>query len=84
MINFFECSGVIVSTSRIDRERLAPSGGPAWINVTIVAQDLGFPESRSTLVHLRMRVEDINDNDPRFLRPVYLVCLFAKHDCWVS
>nr|CAB3229294.1 cadherin-23-like [Phallusia mammillata] len=64
-------SGPIISTSRIDREHLAPTGGPGWINFTLIARDFGFPAKRATQMSVRMRVNDVNDNSPRFLASSY-------------
>ena len=64
-------TGQILSSRRIDREQLAPSGGSGWINVTLVAYDTGFPSSRATSIGVKFRVNDINDNHPVFHRNSY-------------
>lgn len=59
-------AGILVVASRIDRESLAPSGGDVWVNATVLARDLGIPESESTKLRVSIRVRDINDNPPKF------------------
>ncbi|CAK8672419.1 unnamed protein product [Clavelina lepadiformis] len=65
--------GVIFSSTRFDRESLARTGGSGWVNVTIVARDSGPSPSRFTSLPVHFRVNDINDNKPKFLSNSYKV-----------
>ena len=73
--SFTSFTAVIKCSNRIDRERLADisrSGtGFAWVNITVVARDRGYPSSRSTRVSLHMKVADVNDNSPVFVKRNY-------------
>nr|XP_039274105.1 cadherin-23-like isoform X1 [Styela clava] len=71
-------SGTILVASRIDRESLATPSGTAWVNTTVLARDLGYPESRSVKLRIAMRVEDINDNDPVFRLKRYKALIFEN------
>ena len=62
-----------MAARRIDRESLAPIGGCGWINVTLLARDLGSSTQRLSKLKLRMRVKDVNDNSPMFLQQSYKV-----------
>ena len=65
--------GSVLSAARIDRESLAPGGGYGWLNFTLIARDLNFNASRSSKLLVRMRVNDVNDNDPVFVQSFYEV-----------
>lgn len=69
--------GTIVSIGRIDREAIASAGGYGWINFTLIASDRGAFTRRSSKLLIRIRVNDINDNNPRFHRSFYEVILRA-------
>ncbi|XP_053560914.1 protocadherin-8 [Bombina bombina] len=62
----YEDSFMIVTTSALDRERIAE------YNLTVVAEDLGSPPFK-TVKHYTIRVSDENDNAPVFARPLYEV-----------
>ncbi|KAK2541656.1 Dchs2 [Columba guinea] len=57
-------SGAVSTRARLDRERQAA------LELRVVARDGGRPP-RATACRLTVRVEDANDNEPRFERPVY-------------
>ncbi|KAM6073174.1 protocadherin-23 [Theristicus caerulescens] len=57
-------SGAVSTRARLDRERQAA------LELRVVARDGGRPP-RAAACRLSVRVEDANDNEPRFERPVY-------------
>ncbi|XP_032042137.1 protocadherin-23 [Aythya fuligula] len=57
-------SGAVSTRARLDRERQAA------LELRVVARDGGRP-SRSASARLSVRLEDANDNEPRFERRVY-------------
>ncbi|XP_051646572.1 protocadherin-23 isoform X1 [Manacus candei] len=57
-------SGAVSTRARLDRERQAA------LELRVVARDGGVP-ARAAACRLSVRVEDANDNEPRFERPVY-------------
>ncbi|XP_033920339.1 protocadherin-23 [Melopsittacus undulatus] len=57
-------SGAVSTRARLDRERQAA------LEVRVVARDGGRPQ-RTAACRLSVRVEDANDNEPRFERQVY-------------
>ncbi|XP_056395948.1 protocadherin-8-like isoform X2 [Hyla sarda] len=61
-----EGSFMIVTTSLLDRETIAE------YNLTLVAEDLGFP-SLKTIKKYTIRLTDENDNAPSFSKPMYEV-----------
>ncbi|XP_018419477.1 PREDICTED: protocadherin-8-like [Nanorana parkeri] len=60
----YEDSFMIVTTSPLDREKVAE------YNLTIVAEDLGFP-SLKTIKQYTVRLIDENDNVPKFTKQIY-------------
>ncbi|XP_068121338.1 protocadherin-8-like [Hyperolius riggenbachi] len=62
----YEDSFMIVTTSSLDRESIAE------YNLTIVAEDLGFP-SLKTIKQYTVRLIDENDNAPEFSKQIYEV-----------
>lgn len=58
-------SGAVSTRGRLDRERRAA------LELRVVARDGGHPP-RSSWCRLSVRVQDANDNEPRFQRRVYL------------
>ncbi|KAM6075929.1 protocadherin-23 [Chlamydotis macqueenii] len=57
-------SGAVSTRARLDRERQAA------LELRVVARDGGRPP-RAAACRLSVRVEDANDNEPRFERPLY-------------
>ncbi|KAJ7419525.1 protocadherin-16-like protein [Willisornis vidua] len=57
-------SGAVSTRARLDRERQEA------LELRVVARDGGIPP-RAAACRLSVRVEDANDNEPRFERPVY-------------
>ncbi|XP_061226295.1 protocadherin-23-like [Neopsephotus bourkii] len=57
-------SGAVSTRARLDRERQAA------LELRVVARDGGHPQ-RAAACRLSVRVEDANDNEPRFERQVY-------------
>uniref|UniRef100_A0A8C3MS99 Uncharacterized protein n=1 Tax=Geospiza parvula TaxID=87175 RepID=A0A8C3MS99_GEOPR len=57
-------SGAVSTRARLDRERQAA------LELRVVARDSGVPP-RAAACRLSVRVEDANDNEPRFERAVY-------------
>ncbi|XP_030127331.4 protocadherin-23 [Taeniopygia guttata] len=57
-------SGAVSTRARLDRERQAA------LELRVVARDGGVPP-RAAACRLSVRVEDANDNEPRFARAVY-------------
>jgi hypothetical protein len=53
--------GDILVSGLIDYETLK------WINLTIVASDNGIPFKKHSLLHFYCKVEDLNDNEPKFI-----------------
>ncbi|XP_072266573.1 protocadherin-8-like [Pyxicephalus adspersus] len=60
----YEDSFMIVTTSTLDREKIAE------YNLTIVAEDQGFP-SLKTIKQYSVRLIDENDNAPEFTKQIY-------------
>ncbi|KAM8924599.1 cadherin-23 [Pelodytes ibericus] len=56
-------SGLIQTAQRLDRER------QAMYNLIIVAYDLGQPVPYETMLPLQVELDDIDDNEPIFVRP---------------
>ena len=63
----------ILVASRCDREELAPTGGFAWINFTLLGYDHGLVSPRSSQLTVQLRINDVNDNSPKFLQQDYKV-----------
>ncbi|XP_075073149.1 cadherin-23 [Mixophyes fleayi] len=57
-------SGLIQTAQRIDREK------QAMYNLIIVAYDLGQPVPYETMLPLQIALDDIDDNEPIFVRPL--------------
>ncbi|XP_077471529.1 protocadherin-8-like [Stigmatopora argus] len=68
----YEDSFMIVSTSRLDREKI-----PEY-NLTVVAEDLGSPPFR-TITQYTVRLTDENDNAPIFSKSVYDVSVVENN-----
>ncbi|XP_063808964.1 protocadherin-8 [Pseudophryne corroboree] len=68
----YEDSYMIVTTSPLDRERIAE------YNLTVVAEDLGSPPYK-TIKQYTIRVSDENDNAPVFAKPVYEVSVLENN-----
>ncbi|KAM9319941.1 protocadherin-8 [Gastrophryne carolinensis] len=68
----YEDSFMIVTTSPLDRERIAE------YNLTVVAEDLGSPPFK-TVKQYTIRVSDENDNAPVFAKPVYEVSVLENN-----
>lgn len=64
-------SGVISTTRSLDREV------QEWVELRVVAQDFGEPPLSATCL-VSITVDDVNDNEPIFLRQVYNATL-AEH-----
>jgi len=73
-------AAMIRTAARIDRERLLRHTAQAWINVTLVARDRGFPTMKTSRLEIRMHVDDVNDNSPRFETFSYDVCVSCSCD----
>ncbi|KAM4033934.1 cadherin-23 isoform 2-T3 [Anomaloglossus baeobatrachus] len=56
-------SGLIQTAQRLDREK------QAMYNLIIVAYDLGQPVPYETMLPLQVELDDIDDNEPIFVRP---------------
>ncbi|KAE8591215.1 hypothetical protein XENTR_v10018345 [Xenopus tropicalis] len=56
-------SGLIQTALRLDREK------QAMYNLIIVAYDLGQPVPYETMLPLQVALDDIDDNEPAFIRP---------------
>ncbi|XP_018416204.1 PREDICTED: protocadherin-8-like [Nanorana parkeri] len=67
-----ENSFMIVTTSLLDREMIAE------YNLTIVAEDLGFPSLKMTK-HYKIWVSDENDNAPSFTKSLYEVSVLENN-----
>uniref|UniRef100_A0A8C5N587 Protocadherin-8 n=1 Tax=Leptobrachium leishanense TaxID=445787 RepID=A0A8C5N587_9ANUR len=68
----YEDSFMIVTTSLLDREKIAE------YNLTVVAEDRGFP-SLKTSHQYTIRVSDENDNAPVFAKPVLEVSVMENN-----
>ncbi|XP_053560913.1 protocadherin-8-like [Bombina bombina] len=68
----YEDSFMIVTTSALDRERIAE------YNLTIVAEDLGFPSLKTYKTHT-IRVSDENDNAPIFVKSLNDVAVMESN-----
>ncbi|XP_073474007.1 protocadherin-8-like [Aquarana catesbeiana] len=68
----YEDSFMIVTTSPLDREKIAE------YNLTIVAEDLGFP-SLKTIKQYTVRLIDENDNVPEFTKQIYEASIWENN-----
>ncbi|XP_044141444.1 protocadherin-8-like [Bufo gargarizans] len=68
----YDDSFMIVTTSGLDREKIAE------YNLTLVAEDLGFP-SLKTIKQYTIRVSDENDNAPQFTKQIYELSLLENN-----
>ncbi|XP_063814850.1 cadherin-23 isoform X3 [Pseudophryne corroboree] len=57
-------SGLLQTAQRVDREK------QAMYNLIIVAYDLGQPVPYETMLPLQIALDDIDDNEPIFVRPL--------------
>ena len=55
-------TGEVFVTDLIDYEMIH------WINLTVLAVDNGFPHKKQTILLLNFKIDDLNDNEPRFMQ----------------
>uniref|UniRef100_A0A8C5W6C9 Cadherin-23 n=1 Tax=Leptobrachium leishanense TaxID=445787 RepID=A0A8C5W6C9_9ANUR len=65
-------SGLIQTAQRLDREK------QAMYNLIIVASDLGQPVPYDTMLPLQVALDDIDDNEPIFVRPPVIMLLVTE------
>ncbi|XP_069129376.1 protocadherin Fat 4-like [Argopecten irradians] len=65
-------TGVVSTTQALDREEVDPTTGHVLdqYNLKVIASD-GGSQPRFTTTNIVIYVDDVNDNDPLFLRPSY-------------
>ncbi|OWF51064.1 cadherin-related tumor suppressor-like [Mizuhopecten yessoensis] len=65
-------TGVVSTTQALDREEVDPTTGHVLdqYNLKVIASDGGF-QPHFTMADIVIYVDDVNDNDPMFLRPTY-------------
>ena len=47
------------------------NGETVWLNTTLTVKDRGYPNALSSHLKLSIRVNDINDNIPIFVKDIY-------------
>lgn len=62
LIEINQITGELFVNGQIDYETTK------WINLTVIATDNGEPSPKSAILNYYGRVEDVNDNEPKFLQ----------------
>ncbi|KAM9792483.1 protocadherin-23 [Neosynchiropus ocellatus] len=73
LISIDSLTGLVVTAAGLDRERQAE----VWF--LVMAEDGGEPALSSTAT-VALRIEDVNDNEPMFLQPLYNVSIPEHSD----